>query len=53
MFDDPYAVTRVLQNLIANTPVGKTAAGAPVRRRVTLVEQIMKTDLMTRPVWAA
>ena len=53
MFDDPYAVTRVLQNLIANTPVGAPRAGRPAPRRVTLVEQIMRTDLLVKPVWAA
>lgn len=53
MFDDPYAVTRILRNLIANTPVGARPAGRPVTRRVTLVEQILREPLLAKPVWAA
>ena len=52
--DDPYAVTRVLRDLIAATPVQKAGvratAQAPVR--VTLVQQILQTPLLTKPVWA-
>ncbi len=47
-FDDPYAVTRTLRNLVASTPVK-----ASVSNRVTLVETILKTDLLHKPVWAA
>jgi hypothetical protein len=47
--DDPYATTRVLRNLIASTPVGTKA----VQPRVTLVEQILKTPLLQRPIWAS
>lgn len=51
IFDDPYAVTRTLRNLIAATPVGRGAqAAAP---RVALVETILGTELLTKPVWAA
>lgn len=52
LFDDVYATTRVLRNLIANVPVGAPVAGAPVPQRVSLVEQILKTPLLARPVWA-
>jgi hypothetical protein len=48
MFGDAYAVTRTLRTLIASTPVGKATA-----RRTSLVETILKTELLTRPVWAA
>jgi hypothetical protein len=50
--DDPYAITRILRDMIAATPVVK--AGAPKARvqRVTLAEQILKTPLLKRPVWA-
>lgn len=47
LFDDPYAVTRTLRNLVTATPV--RAAAAP---RVTLVEMILGTELLRRPVWA-
>lgn len=45
MFDDPYAVTRTLRHLISNTPIGQSA-------RVTLLETILKTPLLDKPVWA-
>jgi len=49
-FDDAYAIPRTIRNLIAATPVGVAAkAAAP---RMTLVDQILKTDLLTKPVWA-
>ena len=51
--DDPYSVPRVLSNLIASTPVGQAPAGTPVRKRKTLVQEIMETPLLTKPVWAA
>lgn len=54
LFEDPYAVTQVLTNLIASTPVGVGAVQAvPVVKRETLVEQILKTPLLERPSWAA
>lgn len=52
LFDDPYAVTQTLTNLIAATPVGHAPVGRPVPRRETLVEQILKTPLLAKPVWA-
>ena len=50
-FEDPYAIPRTLHNLIAATPVGKEMAvqAAP---RFTLVEKILKTDLLKKPAWA-
>ena len=50
IFRDPYAVTRTIRNLISSTPVGQRGA-APVRRK-TLVEEILKTPLLAKPVWA-
>jgi len=52
MFNDPYAVGRTLTNLIASTPVGVSIPGQTVRTRKTLVEQILETDLLQKPVWA-
>lgn len=52
LFSDPYAVT-VLANLIASTPVGETTIRRPqAPPRVTLVEQILQTPLLEKPVWA-
>jgi hypothetical protein len=50
--EDPYAVTRILSRVIASTPVGKAVAGQPAPVRVTLIDQILKTDLLKVPVWA-
>ncbi len=50
IFDDPYAVTRTLRNLIESTPVG---AASKRRQQESLVEKILNTDLLTRPLWAA
>lgn len=52
MFDDPYAIPRTLRALVASTPVGATPAGR-LPRRQTLVEQILKTELLQKPAWAA
>jgi len=49
IFNDPYAVTRTIRNLIAATPV---QAGQRQQKRTTLVEEILKTPLLTKPVWA-
>ena len=51
IFADPYAIPRTIRNLIAATPVGK--ATARVVPRVTLVETILKVDLLVKPAWAA
>ncbi len=54
MFSDAYAVSRTLRRLIASTPVSaklaNTRAGA--RERESLVETILKTPLLLKPVWA-
>ncbi|MEQ1503450.1 MAG: vWA domain-containing protein [Myxococcota bacterium] len=49
IFADPYAVTRTLRTLIASVPVS-TVAASPTR--VALVDTILKTDLLHKPVWA-
>lgn len=52
-FADPYAIPRTLRNLIASTPVAQvTARSATVPRRLTLVDQILQTELLKKPVWA-
>jgi hypothetical protein len=48
IFDDPYAVTRTLQRLVASTPVVAAAS-----KRRPLVEEILATDLLVKPVWAS
>jgi hypothetical protein len=50
--EDPYAITRLLRNLIASTPVGQRPVGAAPAKRKSLVEQILETDLLQKPVWA-
>jgi uncharacterized protein (UPF0297 family) len=52
-FDDPYAIPRTIRNIIAATPL--TAAATPrqvATPRVSLVETILKTDLLKKPTWA-
>jgi hypothetical protein len=51
IFSDPYAVPRTMRNLIASTPVGKPAL-PDQPRRVSLVDQILKTPLLQKPAWA-
>jgi len=51
-FEDPYAIPRTIRTLVASTPVGIN----PVRQappRETLVDKILKTDLLKKPAWAA
>ncbi len=50
-FEDPYAIPRTLRALISATPVGEMAAAAG-RRRVSLVDQILQTELLEKPAWA-
>ncbi len=52
IFADPYAIPRTLRNLIAATPVTSTAAWGVRPPRVSLVETILKTDLLQKPEWA-
>lgn len=51
-FSDPYAIPRTIRALIASTPVARSSV-APAARRQTLVEAIMKTELLRKPAWAA
>jgi len=51
-FEDVYAAPRTIRNLIAATPVGQVQGPAPVRQRESLVERILKTDLLKKPAWA-
>ncbi len=52
-FDDAYAIPRTIRNLIAATPVNVTrVATATTAPRLTFVDQILKTDLLKKPVWA-
>lgn len=51
-FEDPYAIPRTVRTLVASTPVGvNPARQAPPRE--TLVDKILKTDLLKKPAWAA
>lgn len=52
IFDDPYAVPRTLRNLIASTPVRQVQVATAAPRRTSLVEEILKTPLLQRPIWA-
>ena len=52
IFADPYAIPRTIRALVAATPVGTTARVAAVPR-VTLVDTILATKLLTKPAWAA
>lgn len=51
IFSDVYAVPRTLRNLIASTPVTQ-GNFVGQQRRVSLAEQIVKTDLLEKPIWA-
>jgi len=52
MFGDAYAVGRTFRNLIASTPVGKRARAPGAKPKASLVETILKTPLLSRPIWA-
>jgi len=45
---DPYAIPRTLRALIASTPV---TVGLTQTSRVTLIEEISKTELLKKPAW--
>lgn len=51
-FEDPYAISRTVRALVAATPVGQIQRQRPVQR-VTLVDQILQTELLKKPAWAA
>jgi len=50
-FSDPYATPRTLRNLIASTPVGRSAPRRVIQRE-SLVDTILKTELLKKPVWS-
>jgi hypothetical protein len=51
--EDPYAVTRTFRNLIATTPVGRKVTERPqAPARKTLVQEILETPLLEKPVFA-
>jgi hypothetical protein len=55
VFEDPYAIPRTIRNLLASTPVGVDPRAVPrtaAPLRLSLVEQILKTDLLQKPKWA-
>jgi len=52
VFSDPYAIPRTIRNLIAATPVGHGVQATAAPKRVSLVETILKTDLLKKPAWA-
>lgn len=52
-FDDPYAIPRTIRALVAATPVGAAQNARKAAPRVTLVDQILKTELLRKPTWAA
>lgn len=51
-FEDPYAITRTVRALVAATPVGEVQRQRAARPRVTLVDQILQTELLQKPAWA-
>lgn len=52
VFEDVYTAPRVLQRLIASTPVGQTATGAYRSNRKTLIDEILDTPVLKKPIWA-
>jgi len=53
VFKDPYAIPRTVRALIAATPVGQVTGGVPkAAPRVSLVEQILNTEILRKPAWA-
>jgi hypothetical protein len=52
IFQDPYAIPRTISALIASTPVGTTTAKFMATPRVTLIDTIMGTKLLSKPAWA-
>jgi len=51
-FEDPYAIPRTMRALVAATPVGEVTAGHARAPRVTLVDQILQTEILQKPAWA-
>jgi hypothetical protein len=52
-FDDVYAIPRTIRALVSSTPVGQSASRTAAPTRFTLVETILKTPIMAKPVWSA
>lgn len=53
IFDDAYSSVRTLRNVIASTPAGTVVQSAVTPpKRVALIDTIMATPLLERPVWA-
>ncbi len=52
-FADAYAVPRTIRALVAATPVAATVSTASARRRESLIEKILSTELLKKPAWAA
>ena len=50
---DPYAIPRALRALISATPVGKANGHTTAPVRVSLVDTILKTELLRKPAWAS
>jgi len=50
--DDPYAITRLLRDRIAATPVGTARAGVTPTARKSLVQEILEYPLLVKPVWS-
>lgn len=50
--EDPYSIVRTLRHLVASTPVGAGRPFANVAPRVTLIDEILKTELLQKPLWA-
>jgi Mg-chelatase subunit ChlD len=48
---DPYAIPRAIRTLISAAPVGRPV-GIQQAPRVTLVDTILKTELLKKPAWA-
>lgn len=51
-FDDPYAIPRTIQHLIAATPVATQVGRPQAAPRKTLVDIILETELLKKPAWA-
>jgi hypothetical protein len=50
IFADPYAIPRTIRALVAATPVGKAARVSTPR--LSLVDTILRTELLAKPNWA-
>lgn len=51
-FDDVYSIPRTIRALIASTPVGQVIPTRVIAPRLTLVDQILKTELLRKPAWS-